>query len=198
MKRYNTPEEYLEGHPEWQSELELLRETLLDTELVETVKWGAPIYTVNGKNVVGLGAFKSYVGIWFFQGVFLKDPKGVLINAQEGKTVALRQWRFENKDAINPKLIKSYVEEAIANQRAGLEYKAPRKKAFSIPEELKHALENDAGLKEKFTALTHGRQREYAEYIAEAKREGTRQKRLEKSRPMILSGVGLNDKYKNC
>ena len=44
---------------------------------------------------------------------------------------------------------------------------------------------------------TRGKQREYAEYIAGAKREETRSKRLQKVFPMIEAGIGLNDKYRN-
>lgn len=36
------------------------------------------------------------------------------------------------------------------------------------------------------------------EYIETAKREATVKSRLEKIKPMILKGIGLNDKYKNC
>lgn len=50
----------------------------------ETNKWSAPVYTSNGKNIVGLGAFKSYTGLWFFQGALLKDEKKLLINAGNG------------------------------------------------------------------------------------------------------------------
>jgi uncharacterized protein YdeI (YjbR/CyaY-like superfamily) len=59
----------------WVEELELLYSIVRSTELEETVKWGGPCFTINGKNVLGIGGFKSYVGIWFHQGVFLKDPK---------------------------------------------------------------------------------------------------------------------------
>ena len=55
-----------------------------DLNLEENVKWGTPVYSLNGKNVVGITAFKSYVGLWFFQGIFLKDPFKYLVNAQEG------------------------------------------------------------------------------------------------------------------
>jgi uncharacterized protein YdeI (YjbR/CyaY-like superfamily) len=46
--------------------------------------------------------------------------------------------------------------------------------------------------------LTPGKQREYAEYITEAKKDETKLKRIEKIIPMIKAGIGLNDKYKNC
>ncbi|MEL7473318.1 MAG: YdeI/OmpD-associated family protein, partial [Planctomycetota bacterium] len=43
-----------------------------------------------------------------------------------------------------------------------------------------------------------GKQRQYNEHVSEAKREETKLKRVEKIKPMILEGVGLHDKYKNC
>jgi uncharacterized protein YdeI (YjbR/CyaY-like superfamily) len=47
-----------------------------------------------------------------------------------------------------------------------------------------------------FQQLSMSKQREYADYIAEAKREETKTKRIEKIKPMILKNIGLNDKYK--
>ena len=106
MKRYKSVDDYIAGAEHWQVELIRLREILQSTKLEETVKWGAPCYTHNGKMVVGLGAFKSYVGLWFHQGALLSDPEKVLINAQEGKTKALRQWRFSSLKEIKARPIK--------------------------------------------------------------------------------------------
>ena len=75
-------EEFISKKSEWVKSLQLLRSIMLTTEMEETIKWGVPTYTINGKNIVGISAFKSYVGIWFHQGVFLKDPYNQLINAQ--------------------------------------------------------------------------------------------------------------------
>lgn len=196
MKTHRTVDEYLNSQTQWQDELIKLREILCASEMEECLKWGAPCYTVNGKNVAGIGAFKSYVGIWFFQGALLSDPKNVLINAQEGTTKALRQWRFSSAKEIDDKLIRSYLKEAIDNQKQGRGIKADRNKPLVIPEELRNALRKNNKAQEAFSQFTKGRQREYAEYIAEAKREDTRQKRLEKILPMIEAKVGLNDKYR--
>ncbi len=195
MEMSKTVEEYLEKNPEYTKELTKLREIIHKTELVETVKWGIPTYTINGKNVVGIGAFKSYAGLWFFQGSFLKDPQNLLINAQEGKTKGMRQMRFENAEHIDERIVKEYLLEAIENQKQGKEIK-PEKKKLVIPDELKEALSTDSQLAEAFDELTPGKQKEYAEYIHEAKQAKTKLTRLEKITPMIKSGVGLNDRYK--
>ncbi|MEH6656250.1 DUF1801 domain-containing protein [Leeuwenhoekiella marinoflava] len=42
------------------------RAVLKQTEPVETFKWNVPVYTVDGKNVAGLGRFKNHFGVWFF------------------------------------------------------------------------------------------------------------------------------------
>ena len=91
MKRNKTVNEYILEAQNGKGILMILRDILDSTELEETVKWGAPCYTINDKNVVGLGSYKSYVGIWFFQGALLKDDTKVLINAQEDKIKALRK-----------------------------------------------------------------------------------------------------------
>ena len=196
MKRFTSPEAYIEGHPHWQQELIKLRSILLTTEVKETIKWGSPVYTINNKNVVGIGAFKSYVGIWFFQGVFLEDKKKVLINAQEGVTKGLRQWRFNSEKDIDEKLILEYVAEAIQNQKDGKEIKPAKKKPLILPEELIKYFSENKNVKEAFDKFTPGKKKEFAEYISEAKREATKMKRLDKITPLILAGTGLNDRYK--
>ena len=199
MKKVSSIEEYIEVNAHFGEELSILRDIINSTELEETIKWSAPTYTLDGKNVIGLGAFKNHFGIWFFQGVFLKDEAKLLINAQENKTKALRQMRFESKADINKSAVLKYVKEAIENQRLGKEVKPQRNtKAVAIPTELKNVFSTNQELKDAFKSLTPGKQREYCAHISEAKREATKQSRIEKITPMILKGVGLHDKYKNC
>ena len=196
MQRHKTVDDYVDNAESWQDELNKLRSILNTTSLDETVKWGGPCYTHNGKNVVGLGAFKSYVGLWFYQGALLEDTDGVLINAQSGKTRALRQWRFKSMKDIKVRAIKAYVAEAVALAAAGKEIKPDRGKPVTLPEELKSALAKKKRTAAAYEKLTKGRQREYADYIAGAKRADTKAKRLAKVLPMIAAGKGLNDKYR--
>ena len=199
MKKIHSVEEYIETNKHFSDALTILRNIINSTGLNETIKWNAPVYDLSGKNVVGLGAFKNHFGIWFFNGVFLKDEHNLLVNAQEGKTKALRQMRFESINDINKKAVLTYVKEAIDNPKAGKEIKPNRsKKETVIPKELKAVLNKNATLRKSFNALTPSKQREYCEHITTAKREATKLSRLGKITPMILQGVGLYDKYKNC
>ena len=189
---------YIDKHQRWGSQLQQLRNIFQQSDLLEEVKWGSPTYTMNGKLVAGYAAFKNHYAIWFHQGVFLKDPNKKLINAQEGKTKALRQWKFTEGDAINDEMVLKYIREATENSLAGKELKPQKKKSVALPEIMKQAMAKDTTFKSAFEKLTPGRQREYSEYIGSAKREATQLSRMEKITPMILEGKGLNDQYRNC
>lgn len=196
MQRSKTPDDYFAQLGNWRDEMAVLRKIILRSELKEEIKWGAPCYTYKGKNIIGLGAFKAYFGLWFHQGVLLQDKQNVLMNAQEGKTKALRQWRMTSRAQIDPALIKNYVNEAVQLAKDGKFMPANRQKSVIIPTELKRALAANPDTAKAFKVLRKGLQREYAEYIVDAKREATKQRRLDKILPMILAGQGLNDKYR--
>lgn len=192
---------YLDKHSTWAEQMGKLRKILLSCEVHETVKWGSPAYTVAGTTIISLVAFKNHIALWFHQGVFLDDKTNQLINAQEGVTKALRQWRFSKGQDIDTALVQQYVEEAVVNQLAGKVLKPSadlENKETILPIELETALDLDIKAADAFANLTPGRQREYAEYIGNAKQEKTRLARTQKAVPLILAGAGLNDKYRNC
>ncbi|TQV87944.1 YdeI/OmpD-associated family protein [Aliikangiella coralliicola] len=198
MKKTANVDEYIDAHPEWSELLVKLRAILLATELEETIKWGAPVYTLKGKNLVGIGAFKSYAGLWFFDGALLEDKHHKLINAQEGKTKGMRQWRMQDIVELDEKVLSSYIREAIVLSQSGQSIQRAKPKPLELPEEFAQAFAKDQSLSQQFYQLTPYKQKEFAEYVSSAKREATRQSRLEKCIPLILKGTGLNDKYRNC
>lgn len=180
---------------QWEDELRMLREIIQKTELVETNKWGGEVYTLNNKNVLGIGGFKNYFTIWFWNGVFLKDKENVLVNANEGVTKGLRQWRFTSAAAINEKQILQYINEAIANEKAGLSIKPEKKEAMKC-NFFESELLKDNNLKTEFEKFSPYKQKEFWEYMATAKQEKTKASRFEKIKPMIMENRGLNDKYR--
>ena len=179
----------------WEEELLFLKSIIDKTELVETIKWGAPIYVYNKKNVIGIAGFKDYFAIWFLNGVFLKDKKKRLINAQEDRTKSMRQWRFTSKDEVNEKEVLEYILEAIENEKQGKVIK-PSKKEPIISELLQKEMDKNPALAEAFQKFKPYKQYEFLEYIETAKQEKTKLTRIEKVIPMILDNLGLNDKYR--
>lgn len=165
----------------WTEELNRLTEILDKTGLQVAIKWGTPIYTLKGKNIAGICGFKNHFALWFYNGVYLKDPYRVLTSGTEGKTKGLRQWRFHSMDEIDEKKIIEYLDESISNAKAGKEMKPEKFTAVSIPEILQKALGDDPQFKEKFEQLTPGKQKEYNLYIEEAKQEKNQNFPIEKN-----------------
>ncbi len=196
MKKAASADAYYAQAQPWHDEQKRLRELVLAAGLTEEVKWGGPCYTCNGQNVVGVGGFKSYFGLWFHQGALLADSENVLINAQEGKTRALRQWRMTSPDQIKPRVIAKYLKEAKALAEAGKRIEPRRARPITVPPELKNAMAADTTAGAAFEKLRPGQRREYAEYVTEARRADTKQKRIAKILPMIAAGAGLNDRYR--
>ena len=180
---------------QWENELEQLHAIIRKTPLIETTKWGGPVYTYNNKNLLGIGGFKSYFGIWFYNGVFLKDEKKLLINANEENTKSLRQMRFNSINEIDEKLILAYIKEAIEIEKKGLAIPKEKKETI-IPEILQKEFDKNRELLAKFNTFSPYKQREFIEHITSAKQEKTQMTRLDKVIPMILEGRGLNDKYR--
>lgn len=185
------------NNEQWEAELDLLKAIIAKTELIETNKWGGCVYVYNNKNVIGVGGFKKFFSLWFFNGAFLKDEKKHLINANEGVTKSLRQWRFTSKGEINEKEILAYILEAIENEKQGKINKPEKTKTeIEIPVLFQNELDSDSNLKEAFLNFSPYKQKEFMEYIETAKREETKISRIEKIKPMILGNIGLNDKYR--
>tara|TARA_R110002050_G_scaffold1281_1_gene9149 strand:+ start:37751 stop:38344 length:594 start_codon:yes stop_codon:yes gene_type:complete len=174
-----------------------LRNIILETELEEAVKWGAPIYTIENKNILGIMAFKNHFGLWFFNGSLLKDPNHILENAQEGKTKYMRHWKFASVTDIDKPLVLKYVQEAIENQKKEIVHKIGNKKPEKEPLLFKELFLKNKELEQKFQSLPPYKQKEYFEYINSAKQEKTKGSRLEKCILLLEKGIGLNDAYRS-
>ena len=188
-------DDFLDSAKKWKEEMKLMREICLDCGLTEDYKWMHPCYSFQGKNVVLIHGFKEYCALLFHKGVLLKDTNNILIQQTENVQAA-RQIRFTSLQeiiSIKP-TIKSYIFEAIEVEKAGLEVKMKKTSEFDMPAEFKKALDNNAGLKDAFNALTPGRQRGYLLHFSQPKQSKTRESRIEKCIPKIFEGKGLNDR----
>ena len=185
---------YFDKAKKWQQELEQLRMIVLDCGLTEELKWGCPCYTLNGNNIVLIHAFKDYCALLFFKGALLNDANNILIQQTENVQAA-RQIRFTSHVQIveMKAIIKTYIFEAIEAEKAGLKVEMKKTTQFTMPDEFQHKLDSIPALKTAFEALTPGRQRAYLLHFSQAKQAKTREERVEKYIPKILSGKGLDD-----
>ena len=178
----------------WQEEYEQLRKIVLDCGLTEELKWGCPCYSLQGANVVLIHGFKEYCALLFMKGALLGDAGGILIRQTENVQSA-RQVRFTNLKEITKMktTLKAYIHEAIEVEKAGLKVALKKTAEYKMPEELETKLKENPALKAAFNALTPGRQRGYMYYISQPKLSKTREARVEKYIPHILSGKGVDD-----
>lgn len=185
-------DDYLAQATRWPDELAKLRTIVLGCGLTEDFKWRQPCYLNEGGIVLLISSFKDYCALAFFKGALLKDPNAILTAPGENSQ-SMRQARFTSvRDiaAMEP-VLKSYIREAIDNERAGLKIK--KDPTVSIPEEFQTKLNENSALKTAFEALTPGRRRAYLMHFAQPKQSQTREARIEKCLPQILAGKGLDD-----
>jgi uncharacterized protein YdeI (YjbR/CyaY-like superfamily) len=176
----------------WVEELKLLRQIVLETGLQEEIKWGVPVYTHNGKNVVIINALKASANIGFFKGVLLADSAKIL--EQQGNKQSDRLVKFTTITDLEKvkDVLKSYVLEAIALEESGKKV-VFQKNPEPIPDELHQIFDMDLAFKAAFFALTAGRQRGYIIYFSQPKQAETRIRRIEKYKEHILNGIGIHD-----
>jgi uncharacterized protein YdeI (YjbR/CyaY-like superfamily) len=83
----------------WRDELVALRHLVLESGLTEELKWGVPCYTVGGKNVLMISAFREYSCLSFFKGSLLSNKQGILVSPGENSQAA-RYLKFTSTDEI--------------------------------------------------------------------------------------------------
>jgi uncharacterized protein YdeI (YjbR/CyaY-like superfamily) len=178
----------------WRDELIFLRQIVLECGLTEEVKWGVPCYTIDGKNIAIVSAFKEYASLSFFKGALLADPHKIL--EQQGESSqSVRLIKFTNIAQIEQQqeALKGYLLEAVKNEKSGAKV-IFEKNPEAVPEELTAAFSEDPVFEKAFSSLTPGRQRGYIIYFSQPKQAQTRINRIEKSKERIFNSKGLNDR----
>lgn len=177
----------------WVDELKLLRQIVVETGLTEEIKWGVPVYTHNGKNIVSIHALKESANINFFKGVLLSDTHKILQQQANLQSDRIIKFISTSDIEIVKDVLKAYIHEAIAIEESGRKV-IFRKNPEAIPAELTQALKADPGFKKAFFALTPGRQRGYIIHFSQPKQAQTRIDRIQKYKAHIFDGTGLHDK----
>lgn len=179
---------------QWREELTILRSIVMDSGLVEELKWGAPCYVHEQANVMIIQGFKDYFALLFFKGALMEDPQDLLRKPGEN-TQSGRQIRMTSMDEMlgQEEVLRAYIQNAIAVEKAGVKVVVKKTEEYPVPLELEESFAENSNLQNAFYGLTPGRQRAYLLYFAEAKQSATRKTRIEKYTPRILNGKGILD-----
>jgi uncharacterized protein YdeI (YjbR/CyaY-like superfamily) len=173
--------------------IQKLRSILVDCGLDEDLKWGKPCFAFEGKNVAIIQPFKAHCSLMFFKGALFRDVHG-LLRSQGQNTQSAMRLEFTSEAQVTKAVVRSYVKQAVAVEKAGLTVDFKAKRELEFPEELIQILQRDRRLAKAFSSLTAGRQRGYVLHFTGAKQSKTRTARIEKCIPKILAGVGMNDR----
>lgn len=167
-------------------------------EIQETIKWGMPSFEWKGI-VCGMAAFKAHCVITFMKSDQLNDPEGIFKNV--GKTAMGSFGQVKSvADLPCDSYIKDLVLQAVKLNESGIKssVKKATPKPILVPEELANVLISNKKAAAIFDKLSPTYKREYCDYIAEAKKEETRLRRLEKIMKQLSEGKTLHNKYKDC
>lgn len=174
---------------------ELVHAACPDVE--ETMKWSMPTFVHAGGILAGMAAFKQHAsfGYWKHALVLGEDaPRDGM--GSYGKLASLR-------DLPPKKQILADIRKAMQLNETGAKAPAARKAASpktpaAMPEDMAGALKRNKAAKAAFDAFPPGAQREYVDWIVEAKRPETRQKRLAQAVEWIAEGKRRHWKYERC
>lgn len=163
-------------------------------DVEETIKWHAPFF-VRKAILCNMVAFKAHCSLNFWKGSLIipKDQKREGMG-QFGKIASL-------KDLPNEKTLIGYVREAARLDEEGVKPKraiAKPKPAAAAPDDLLALLRKNKKAATAFENFSPSHRREYIEWITEAKRDETRNKRLEQTIAWLAEGKSRHWKYQNC
>ena len=166
-------------------------------EVEETLKWSAPSFLHAGGILCGMAAFKKHASFGFWKHALVvgeevpRDGMGSF-----GKLTSL-------KDLPPKKELVALIHKAMRLNDEGVKTPGVRKSSTPkpppvAPDDLAAALKRNRQARTTFEGFSPSQQRDYVDWITEAKRDETRQKRLAQAIEWLAEGKPRNWKYMNC
>lgn len=159
-------------------------------DVAETVKWGMPFFTLNGRDVAMMAAFKAHAGVGIFDGSAMGGGEAM---GNVGKLTGV---------ADLPADLPARLQAAAALAAQGKPMRVPAAKTpkaeIAMPDDLAAALAAQPAASAQFAAFPPGARREYLEWVTSAKQPATRAKRIETTVAQAVEGKKLNWRYEKC
>jgi uncharacterized protein YdeI (YjbR/CyaY-like superfamily) len=161
----------------------------------ETLKWSSPSFMYKGQILAGMAAFKQHASFGFWRGslVLDKDDKQMSGMGQFGRLTSLDDLPLRKELEALVKKAMQLTDEGVKPPRD-----KHRKAPFTVPQDLRAAIDAVPAAAATFVNFPSSCQREYVEWVTEAKRDETRSKRLTQTVEWLAEGKKRNWKYENC
>jgi hypothetical protein len=191
---------YIAEQPEWQRKVLVRLRQLIHSaneNIEEAWKWNSPHFEYKGI-MIGMNAFKKFVGVWFHKGSLLKDTHLIFEQSESNEEKGMRAYKIHEGEKLNEKAFLDLVKQAIKLNEAGtkLTDAKPPRKALQVPTELETVLKKDGQAWAHWEKFNYSHKKEYVEWVTDAKKEETRKRRIAQALEMIREGQGKEEKYK--
>lgn len=160
----------------------------------ETLKWRMPFFLHKGI-LFGMAAFKHHCMLHFWKGNLILDKSAR--KSHNGGT-----WQFDRITALSDlpgdRILLGYIKKAVELNEAGIKKEAPKRNAIKelvVPDYFIAALNKNKKAREAFEKFSYSHKKEYVQWIIEAKREETRQRRIQTTIEWLVKGKSRNWKY---
>jgi uncharacterized protein YdeI (YjbR/CyaY-like superfamily) len=164
-------------------------------ECEETLKWSAPSFVYKGKILAGFAAFKAHAAFGFWSGsqVVGSDPDQQSAMGQFGRLTSLDDLPSRAELEALTKKAMQLIDEGVKPVRNKHE-----KPPLTVPQDMRAAIDAVPAAAATFDAFPPSSQRDYVEWVTEAKRDETRAKRLAQAVEWLAEGKRRHWKYENC
>jgi uncharacterized protein YdeI (YjbR/CyaY-like superfamily) len=163
-------------------------------EAVETMKWSSPAFTVDSKILLNMAAFKAHTAVGFWRGMEMGVEVEKNAMGQFGKVTSVADLPPDEEfDALIRKGVE-LARAAPAPRQRKHEPKAPSE----LHPEFAAALKDNPKAKAALDGFPPSAQREYLDWITEAKQDSTRAKRIADAIEWLSEGKRRHWKYENC
>ena len=158
-------------------------------EVDEAIKWSSPAFVYHGSLLAGMAAFKEHCRLILW--------KAELIEGSDGATVDAIGKPTRVSELPSKRQLASYIKQSMQVIDAGITKPRPRAtaKQTAVPDHFLAALKQNRKAQKNFDEFSPSHRREYVEWITEAKREETRDRRIATALAWIAEGKPRSWKY---
>ena len=165
-------------------------------QATETLKWGMPHFEYKGGIFCRMAAFKAHCTFGFWLGALLKiESKLDQAMGQFGRITSLADLPSDKEFA---RIVKAAMKLHDEGAKSPSRSKPAEKKELVVPDYFLAAVKKNKKALATFAGFSPSKQKEYVEWITEAKTEATRDKRLLQAVEWMAEGKVRNWKYLNC
>jgi uncharacterized protein YdeI (YjbR/CyaY-like superfamily) len=170
--------------------------------VAETIKWSRPFFEYKGQILANMSAFNAHCSFGFWGqeiGAILRDANVIQDGGMGslGRITAIQDLPPKKQLLAFLKQAKSFIDSGEYTSPIAARNKVVKapKAPIETPEEFSSALKANKNAAASFHNFSPSCQREYTEWIAQAKRPETRNKRIAQAIEMLSEGKQRNWKY---